>query len=218
MTGERYSIARVPIGTVAAGERPAWTKLRRELGVEAFGINAWTATADGQVVIGEHDETRLGHEELYVVVSGHAIFTVGGDEVDAPAGTAVFVSDPETARSAVGRVAGTTIVVVGAKAGEAFTPSAWESGADGISHLERQEYDAAVEAFAAALAEHPGDPGLLYNLACAESLAGDADAALGHLATAVSLDERLAGHAQNDPDFAPIRAEERFAALAGAAR
>ena len=104
------------------------------------------------------------------------------------------------------------------KPGEAFAPSAWESGADGISHLERQEYAEAVAAFEGARAAHPGDPGLLYNLACAESLAGDADAALGHLATAVSLDERLAGHAQTDPDFEPIRAEERFAALAGAAR
>ena len=66
------------------------------------------------------------HEELYVVVQGHATFTVDGEEVDAPAGTLVFVADPETRRGAVAKEAGTTVLVVGAKPGEAFTIAPWE--------------------------------------------------------------------------------------------
>ena len=46
--------------------------------IESFGINAWTATEDGQRIIGEHDEAgegATGHEELYVVLDGAATFT-----------------------------------------------------------------------------------------------------------------------------------------------
>ena len=65
-----------------------WRPLRKALGTTAFGINGYTADAGGEV-IETHDETSpgaAGHEELYVVVSGAAAFTVDGDEVAAPAG------------------------------------------------------------------------------------------------------------------------------------
>src|ERR671925_604451 len=68
-------------------------RLGRELGVRAFGVSAVRADEDKQVV-GEHDELGPAsdrHEELYLVVAGHATFTVDEDEIDAPAGTAVFV-------------------------------------------------------------------------------------------------------------------------------
>jgi len=58
------------------------------------------------IVISEHDERddteygTEGHQELFAVMSGHAIFTVGGQELDAPAGTLVFVRDPALPRSA----------------------------------------------------------------------------------------------------------------------
>ena len=63
-----------------------WTPLRKHFGITAFGINAYTATEAGQDVVEEHDEERLGHEELYVVVAGRATFVLDGDEVDVPAG------------------------------------------------------------------------------------------------------------------------------------
>ena len=59
-------------------------------GIQAFGINAYTAEKAGDVVVEEHDEKgdggAGGHEELYVVVSGRARFTLAGESVDAPAG------------------------------------------------------------------------------------------------------------------------------------
>lgn len=56
--------------------------MRHRLGIGAFGINAWTAQEAGQEIIGEHDELgpRAGnHEELYIVISGAATFTVDGE-------------------------------------------------------------------------------------------------------------------------------------------
>ena len=51
-----------------------------------FGINAYTATEAGQDVVEEHNEERLGHEELYVVVAGRATFVLDGEEMEVPAG------------------------------------------------------------------------------------------------------------------------------------
>ena len=114
-----------------ADDEPDWKPLRNDLGVGAFGVNAWVAPAAGDQAIERHDEApedggTNGHEELYVVVSGAARFTVDGEDVDAPAGTLVFVSDPKLTREAVATAPDTTVLVVGAARGVAFEPSDWE--------------------------------------------------------------------------------------------
>jgi mannose-6-phosphate isomerase-like protein (cupin superfamily) len=101
-----------------------WLPVRRPLGVSAFGTNAYRADA-GEQLIEPHTEADNGHEELYVVLAGHARFVVDGEELDAPAGTLVLVTPPShRVAHAVG--AGTTVLVVGATPGEAFGVSAWE--------------------------------------------------------------------------------------------
>ena len=62
-----------------------WIPVRDHLGIGAFGTNAYRADEAGGRVISEHTELMAKHEELYIVVEGHATFTVGGDEIDAPA-------------------------------------------------------------------------------------------------------------------------------------
>ena len=101
-----------------------WKAVRHHFGIGAFGVNAWQAQEDGGNVIEPHDEAG-GHEELYVVLDGHASFTVDGEEIDAPAGTFVYVP-PEAKRRADGLTAGTTVLAIGAQRGVAFEPSAWE--------------------------------------------------------------------------------------------
>src|SRR6202045_5405455 len=64
-----------------------WKPVRKTLGVTAFGINAYTAANAGDEVVEEHTEQQLGHEEIYAVISGRAMFTTDGEEGDAPAGT-----------------------------------------------------------------------------------------------------------------------------------
>jgi hypothetical protein len=182
----------------------SWIPLRRRLGISAFGINAWRAGDAGEEVIGEHEE-RSGQEELYLVLSGHATFTVDGETVDGPPGTIVFVRDPSARRQAIARDAGTTILAVGAKAGEAYAPLAWEENADVLPHFEREEYGEAKTKLLEALERHPGAAGLLYNLACAEARLGELEPARLHLDEAIAAESRFAATAETDPDLEPLR-------------
>lgn len=196
-------------------EGSEWLRLRRELGVEAFGVNAYRAQA-GNRVIEEHDElgsTAGRHEELYVVYAGRAVFTLAGEEVDAPAGTLIFIRDPATRRGAIAQEDGTTVLVVGAKAGEAYTVSPWEKAADAYPLWEAQEYEQAAEILRQVAEEHPDAGGVLFNLACAESLSGDTEGALDHLRRALEADPKLIELARTDSDFDAIRDRKEFASL-----
>jgi tetratricopeptide (TPR) repeat protein len=196
----------------------SWAMVRTHFDIQSFGVNAYIADAPGVEVIGEHDELgeRAGkHEELYFVSSGHATFTVNGDEIDAPVGTFVFVRDPAAKRKAIAEEAGTTILVVGGKPGEAFTPSPWERNSEGLVHFANKDYEKAAEAYEQFLTERPGDAGFLYNLACAESLLGRKQDALEHLRRSVEADAAFKKNALEDPDFDAIRAEPEFSAITG---
>jgi hypothetical protein len=137
MSGPELAIAHldeVPTLSFASAEEPDWKPLRHHLGVAAFGVNAWVAARAGDIVIERHDELpgdaqTDGHEELYVVFRGGARFTVGDTEIDAPAGTLVFISDTGLTRAAVATADDTVVLAVGAARGVAFEPSAWEGRA-----------------------------------------------------------------------------------------
>jgi mannose-6-phosphate isomerase-like protein (cupin superfamily) len=111
--------------TLPDGEA-AWTPVRHALHIAAFGVNAYTAQRSGAVVIEEHDESDSRHEELYVVLTGRAEFTIDGESFDAPPGTLVAIRDPDLQRVAHARQAQTTVLAVGGVAGEAFEPRDWE--------------------------------------------------------------------------------------------
>jgi tetratricopeptide (TPR) repeat protein len=188
-----------------------WRPLRRTLGIEAFGINAYTADAGG-LVVEEHDETGAGaghHEELYVVVSGHASFTVDGVELDAPVGTCVFLDDPSERRGASAVEDGTTVLAIGGVRGEAFTVSPWEFVFAGAPAYEAKRYAEAKALIVEGLELHPGNTSLLYNLACMEALAGEKDAALEHLEAAVR-NPRFREFARTDSDLDSLRDDPRF--------
>jgi hypothetical protein len=123
------SVSLTDIPDAAMPDETVWRPVRHHLGIHAFGINAWTARDAGDEVIEAHVETRdspTRHEELYFVTTGRATFTVDGEDVDAPAGTFVFVPDPESKRAAIAVEQGTTILAIGAAPGEAYTVSDWE--------------------------------------------------------------------------------------------
>lgn len=190
-----------------------WTPVRRHFDVRAFGVNAYTATEAGQDVVEAHTEESLGHEELYVVVAGHARFTLDGEEVDAPEGTLVFLSDPTVRREAVAVTAGTTVLALGGKPGEAYVPSAWESWFAATPKGQAGDHEGAIAEIKAGFADHPEHPMLFYQLACWESLAGKSDDALEHVNRAVELGgKKFRDYAHDDEDFASIQADERFPA------
>jgi tetratricopeptide (TPR) repeat protein len=189
-----------------------WIPVRRHFGIGAFGVNAWTGD-DGSELIGAHEE-RSGHEELYVVVAGHASFSLGDETIDAPAGTIVFVRDPETRRSATATAAGTTILSAGAKPGEAYAPLGWEENAEVIQLFGEERYAEAKERLLGALERFPDTAALIYNLVCAESRLGEVDAALEHLERAIELEPALREYLETDPDLEALRADPRFPGLA----
>ena len=187
--------------------------VRLHFGIESFGVNAYSASRAGEHVIEEHDELGSGagrHEELYFVVGGHATFELAGEQVDAPTGTLVFVRDPAVRRAATAKEAGTTVLVVGAVSGRPFEPSPWEAWLAAKPLLDSGRPEAGIDVFKEALERHPGNPNVLYNLACFEALAGRADEALAHLQEAVEKDPRTREWAQGDEDFASIRSDPRF--------
>jgi tetratricopeptide (TPR) repeat protein len=187
-----------------------WHPVRRRLGIEAFGMNAYTAEAVGKQIVEEHDESSLGHQEVYVVIRGRVTFTVDGQTVDAPAGTIVFIRQPTLRRVAVAETEDALVLAVGNAAGRAYEPSAWETSFAAAPLLDQGRYDEALALFAEALREHPGNPSLLYNLACAEARAGRKDDAITHLREAIAGGERFAERARSDPDLDAIRDDPSF--------
>jgi tetratricopeptide (TPR) repeat protein len=210
-----WHVARLEDIPVIDDGRVPMRMVRHHLGVEAFGINAWLSREAGEAAINEHDEADSGDEELYVVLSGHAVFTVDGEEVDAPEGTLLLV-EPDAKRGAVAKEAHTTILAVGGVPGQAYLPSGWELWSPAYPHFVAGEYDQVIELLEPIAEEHPEYAVPLYNLACAESLLGRTDEALGHLGQAVEADPRFRKHAASDEDFAAIRDDPRFAELVGA--
>jgi tetratricopeptide (TPR) repeat protein len=200
------------LASVPLFEGLVWHPVRKHFGIEAFGVNAYTAERVGQQIIEEHDETGGGHEELYVVLAGRATFTIGGETQDAPAGTLFFIGDPSLRRKAIAEEDGTVVLAVGGPAGEAYEVSAWEWYFSAMPAFKAGRWDEAIAIMEDGLAEKPGNPAILYNLACAESRAGKPLEALTHLQQAVRGEAKWAERAKTDPDFDPIRREPGFPA------
>lgn len=182
-----------------------WRPVRRTLDVGAFGINAYVAPNAGDDVVEEHTEQTLGHEEVYLVLSGRATFTLDEETLDAPAGTAVFIRDPMVKRHARAEEPGTSVLAVGGPRDAAYEPSAWEHSFAAEKHRVSGDYEAMAAEIANGLDERPDDPRLLYDLGCAEALAGRLDDALGHVSRALELKPDWADHAQKDPDLEEVR-------------
>jgi tetratricopeptide (TPR) repeat protein len=194
-----------------------WSPIRKHLGVRAFGVNAWTAREAGATVIPQHGEVPSGHEELYVVIAGHATFAVEDEKIDAPFGTMVFVCDPAVSRGAVAREPGTTVLTVGGKPGEAFRPRAWETNSEVFALLDSGRNEEAKRVLLEALDRYDDRGTLLYNLACAEAQLGENDAALEHLRTALVERPGFSEDMRTDSDLEPLRSDPRFDEIVGAA-
>ena len=182
-----------------------WRPLRRTLGIEAFGINAYTAPNAGDDVVEEHTEQSLGHEEVYIVLAGRATFTLDEETLDAPAGTVVFVRDPKVRRHARAQEAGTAVLAVGGPRDAVYEPSPWEDFFAAERHRTAGDHDAYFAELEDAAARRPDHPATLYNLACAEALTGRAEDAIGHVRRALELKPEWAEMASKDDDFASLR-------------
>jgi tetratricopeptide (TPR) repeat protein len=186
--------------------------VRHVLGFRPAGVNAWKADAGAQL-IPPHEEDS-GNEELYVVVRGRARFTVGEEEAEAPAGTLVFVQ-AGTFRTAVAADDGTVVFVVGGSVGEAFEAGGWDAFVLADTYRQAGRLDEGKAIMEQLIAEKPDYWAVHYNAGCFEALAGDADAALGHLRRARELDTEgeSAQYFREDGDLDPLRGDPRFEEL-----
>ncbi len=102
--------------------------------------------------------------------SGRATFELDGDTLDAPAGTIVYLSDPTVRRYATAAEPGTTVLAVGGRPGEAYTPSAWEWYFEAERFRDPFDPEAALRLMAEANERFPDHVGVVYSTACWEAL------------------------------------------------
>jgi hypothetical protein len=194
-------LERVPVaGTL-------WRPIRRALDITGVAVNAYTGAKAGDEVIEPHDELSAGaggHEELYLVVSGEALFEVDGERVEAPSGTMLLIG-VATKRSATAAADETTVFVIGGPPGAALPVSPFEHWYAAEPAYLAGDYDRAYETASAGLADQPEHPTLNYQLACYRALAGDADGALRHIQTAAAANPEVLEWAADDDDLASIR-------------
>jgi len=186
-----------------------WKPVRKTLGVTAFGINAYTAVNAGDEVVEDH--TELVDEEVYVVIRGHATFTVDGEEIDAPWGTVVFLDDLNQRRHAIAREAGTTVLAIGGRPG-VHPVSSWEYIFPSLPARNARDWDTARTILGEAVGERPDIPAIRYHLAAVEAQAGNSDRALELLRGACEERPDYAAQAVNEEEFASIRDDPRFPA------
>ena len=189
-----------------------WHMVRSVLGIEAFGINAWTATEDGQELIVEHDEVGTGagrHEELYIVVTGRP--SSRSTERRSPLLPETSSTSRFHKRSAARRdEAGTTVLVVGGKRGEAFEVSSWERSAEALRFWPTEEWERAIAILQREHVEHPENGGVLYNLACAEGSAAAPTMPSNTFGSRSSSSPAFSKNVGGDSDLVSLREDERF--------
>jgi hypothetical protein len=182
-----------------------WLPIRHELGISAFGTNAYVARAAGDDVVEPHTEEATGHEELYFVARGSATFTLDGETIAAPAGTYVFLPDPSVRRHAVAEEPGTTVLSFGGWRDRAFEVSGWESRFRATA-IREQDPARARELYETGLAGDPDGPWAHYDLACWHALYGDAGEARRLLDRAIELGgDEVRDQAATDPDLEALR-------------
>lgn len=189
------------------------TPIRATLGVQAFGINAWTKDA-GEQLVAEHSETQSGHEELYLVLAGSASFVVDGEQRDAPTGTAILV-DPPSTRSATASEDGTTILVVGGRPGGVFRPRSWETNGRVFGLFQEGRIEEARAILLGVEEDYEDGESIAYNLACCDARLGNSEDAFEHLRRALDGRPDLAELAREDDDLASLRGDPRLAELLG---
>jgi AraC-like ligand binding domain len=182
-----------------------WRPVRAHFDIRAFGTNAYHAETAGADVVEPHTESTddgYRHEELYFVARGSARFTLDDETFTAPAGTYVFIRDPEVHRHAVAEEDGTTVLSFGGP--PTFTPSAWEWSFRASGLRKQGDREGARAVLEEGRATYPGSAGLLYELACFEATGGNLDAARAALDGALAIEPKLERWIAEDEELAAL--------------
>jgi hypothetical protein len=176
-----------------------WRPLREALGTRIVGMSAYTAERAGQEVVEAHRETEggRGHEEVYVVLRGHARFTLDGEELDAPVGTFVRV-DPAVHRHAIATEPGTAVLALGGP--PTFVPSASEWIERARPHL-RSNHAEARRLLDDLTQRRPDSAGVAIGEALLAAAQGDEESAREHLRAALAQDPSVRAGLEAEPDL-----------------
>jgi hypothetical protein len=209
-----YAIAHLDEIDALPDGRFHYRPVRHHFGITSFGVTAWVGAAAGDPIINEYDEDSQPAEELFVVVSGRAVFELEGEKLEATPGTLVFTPQG-TRRTAVAAEPSTTILVVDGTPGKAYDATGWELWAPLRPLYDKGEHTELRARLEDLIAANPQYPMLVYNLACSDSLSGRKADAIDHLQRAVGASEKFRADAREDSDFDSIRDEPSFKALIG---
>ncbi len=188
----RYAVAHLDeIDEISDGRCPS-RPVRHHFGIMSFGVNAWTvarrATGSSTSTTRARTTERRSSTSCNAAVPGSSSTAT---RCDAPAGTLVFVR-PGVKRTAFAEEPGTTLIALGGTPGKAYEPSGLEVWAPLGPLYEAGEYAEAADRGRELIEAHPEYHGLLYNVACCESLAGRTADAIEHLRLAIEHSERSA--------------------------
>src|SRR5262249_20202746 len=100
----------------------------------------------------------------------------------------------------------TTVLAIGGKPGEAYTPSAWEHYFAAGAASAAGDHAEAVRLIEAGVAAHPDNPAVLVNAARYSSLARHPGAAVAYLKRAYAANPKPVGDGQADSALDAIRA------------
>jgi len=93
----QYPIARLDEIDELADLNYRYRPVRHHFGISSLGVAAWTARETGDAIVGGYDGDSEPNEELFVVVSGCAVFHIDGESLEAPAGALVYTPPGRTA-------------------------------------------------------------------------------------------------------------------------
>lgn len=209
-----YAVARLDEIDALADGRCRYRPVRHHFGITSFGVTAWVGAAAGDAIINEFDEDSEPAEELFIVLSGRAVFELEDERVEASSGTLVFTRQG-TRRTAVAAEPATTILVFDGSPGKAYDATGWELWAPLRPLYDEGDHAELSARLEEAIAANPGYPMLVYNLACCESLRGRPAEAINHLRRAIDASEKFRADARDDADFVPIHGEPEFKTLIG---
>ena len=212
MEGERgyrtlsiFDSPAVPVGDDAL----QWVPIRRRLDIGAFGVNAYRAARHGEPVIEDHAESP-GQEELYIVLSGRARFTIGDETIDVAHGTCVLVADPDLRRGAVALEDGTAVVAVGGWRGRAYGSLPWEPIYLAQPAMREGDWAGAAEVLELESGEHRDTAIVNYRLAYCHARLGETARALEELRRAIEINPGLRERAHAEAAFEALRDHEAW--------
>ena len=124
--------------------------------------------------------------------------------MNAPAGTAVFLPQPEVRRGGVALEDGTAVLAVGGWPGEAYHPLPWEPIYLAAEAMRQGDWAAAAETLEREAGEHRETAILQYRLACCHARLGECEVARQELRRAIEINPGMRERAESDQHLAPL--------------